>query len=1661
VLATVNTVGTSDLRTAQGEILAGRYRTIRRLAGGASGRVFLVEDKTQGTRAVLKVLPMHAAARDVRAEFARLADLAHPNIVRVRDAGILSDGAGPQRAFMVTDYVAGRPLAELLAARDERSRLDTFATAADHLADALAYLHGQGVVHGDISPANVRCNDAGQPVLIDFGLSLGPETPTASPRVSGTLGFISPEALLGERGPTGDLFALGAVLYHAWTGTAPFGVGMVAVRRAWQGPPPAPSALRPGLPEAWDGLLLRMLATNVEGRPASAREILQEMRTATPGRSVLVEGDLAVPYPAGDPLAGLVVGRADEEACLRGHIESLADGAADVSVVWVVGAVGSGRHTLVRRALRDARLAMLTETMPAFDIEEGECVDLLHRDKGEGAPGDPLAAVEPLGRSQAEIAGLIATLEARAGQRPLCVALAGSIEDQALAAAVAHGPPSGRLLLLLPCERPWLHSGCAVIELPGLSRESIAELARRGAGTEPPAEVVDRVAAASGGLAGAVAILVRAWITKVREGRTTAFELGDSAQDLTTLLDRGFASLAPSTRAFLVAVALDASGHDEVSGDDERAARSAGWLLPESHELPSALHASALWRAVSDDGSLQDVARRASAGLAARDARLAEVQWALGERELAAASFWAAMRAAHAKDAWGRVVELGLRAVEARPDTGTCEDRLALAGALGILGRYDDALRILDGCPGGGEPDQAMRVIERKAWLLGRQGKPNHAVVIVEAALAGMPPLADATLLLRARLARLLVARGQFADAITAAAPAVRTNSAAAAPAREAMVLALAYAGRLREAREMVDDLARPGGEPLVAARIASLDGLVHQLAGQPSPAAEAYQLAVAGYEQLRDLHGAAAATFNLGCVLAEVGNYAAAIEALERAIRDLGRLRALTDHALAVFNVGQLFLQLGDLDAASRCIARLAEDASDAGVEAFRGYTLLLGAELARKRRTLPESAASYLEAAEFLAGMGMQPMADVAVLARAETLAELGDLGEAKDAVAKVEARIPAEERRSDASVGEAAMMARARVALRDTGSVDVVGLAEALAAACERAQEARRLPAAWRIASLAFQLLARAGDARQAHYKELAKTLFREVAMKTPAKYWPAMQAEPEARVLDLRSDGPQAGPETAARVALLEGRLRRLSRINKRLNSDLRLSRVLETIIDTVIELTDAERGFLLLKDGTGELAVKVARNIDQTSLEGPALSLSRSIAKQAAETGQPVVTVDAAGDSRFAELLSVSDLHLRSVLAVPLSVKGTVVGTIYVDHRLRKGVFREDELALLLDFAEQGAIAIENARVVSELRRRERQVQSLNRQLEQELRIKEATLDDVRVELKESRQVAALRYDYREIVGQSPVMLEMFRLLDRVTDTHLPIVVEGESGTGKELVARAIHFHGPRKERAFVSENCAAIPETLLESTLFGHVRGAFTGADRDSRGLFAVANGGTLFLDEVAEMSPAMQGKLLRVLQDGEYHRVGGERAEKVDVRIVVATNKNLAQLVEEGRFRKDLFYRLGAVRIRLPPLRERQEDIPLLLRHFLDKAAQLPSGVPKGIDSAAVEKLCGYPWPGNVRELENEIARAGVFAGDRISVSDLSPHIQAGQEPLDTVRTDPDNLRLRQRVERLERQMIREAMGRSLGNQTKAAALLGLSRFGLQKKLRRYNLTG
>jgi DNA-binding NtrC family response regulator len=323
-----------------------------------------------------------------------------------------------------------------------------------------------------------------------------------------------------------------------------------------------------------------------------------------------------------------------------------------------------------------------------------------------------------------------------------------------------------------------------------------------------------------------------------------------------------------------------------------------------------------------------------------------------------------------------------------------------------------------------------------------------------------------------------------------------------------------------------------------------------------------------------------------------------------------------------------------------------------------------------------------------------------------------------------------------------------------------------------------------------------------------------------------------------------------------------------------------------------------------------------------------------------------------------------------------------------------------------------------------------------------------------------RSLAEQRPD-RAMVGESQAFQAAVAMAEKIAQSDLPVLVTGENGTGKELLARSIHQSSRRKDRAFIAVNCGALAENLLESSLFGHVKGSFTGATRDHKGLFAEAHGGTLFLDEVADMPPSLQVKVLRALEYGEILPVGADRPSHVDVRVISATHKDLLPLQQKGEFREDLYWRLKGVEIRLPALRERKADIPLLAKHFLNQSAQLtPDGRPRLLSDAALEALMEHPWPGNLRELRHEMQRAAVLAGGRREIQPEDLSFTGAERP----RPAPGAVSggtLQEKVEALERREIEEALKQHHNNRTHAAAALGLSRQGLLKKLERYGLGG
>jgi len=466
------------------------------------------------------------------------------------------------------------------------------------------------------------------------------------------------------------------------------------------------------------------------------------------------------------------------------------------------------------------------------------------------------------------------------------------------------------------------------------------------------------------------------------------------------------------------------------------------------------------------------------------------------------------------------------------------------------------------------------------------------------------------------------------------------------------------------------------------------------------------------------------------------------------------------------------------------------------------------------------------------------------------------------------------------------------------------------------------------------------------------------------------------------------------------------LRRLTSFSEKLFGTYDLDRLLESLMDEVIEVTRADKGFLILMENN-ELRIKVARNIARENIEDAVERVSDSIIAKVIQSRRPLIISDALDDPEFKASESVVNLKLLSIMCVPLTHRGEVFGLIYVGNDRLANRFETETLDLLTIFASQASLLLQNAMLVNELR-----------------------LDntELRRKLEDQR--------YGEIVGACAGMREVFKRIDKIAVTDIAVLISGETGTGKELIARELHRRSPRAQGPFVTINCGAIPENLLESELFGHVKGAFTGAVATRAGKFQSANGGTLFLDEIGELPLPLQVKLLRALEEKIIYKVGDNRGEPVDIRVIAASNRVLEDEVKSNRFREDLYYRLNVVALKLPPLRDRGEDVVVLGKFFLQKSTRELNSKVRAFTPAAIIAMKKYAWPGNVRELENRIKKAVVLT-DRPLI---------GAEDLDL---KPENLGpilpLAQAKEEFQKRYINEVLEQNNGNRTKTAKDLGV----------------
>ena len=489
-----------------------------------------------------------------------------------------------------------------------------------------------------------------------------------------------------------------------------------------------------------------------------------------------------------------------------------------------------------------------------------------------------------------------------------------------------------------------------------------------------------------------------------------------------------------------------------------------------------------------------------------------------------------------------------------------------------------------------------------------------------------------------------------------------------------------------------------------------------------------------------------------------------------------------------------------------------------------------------------------------------------------------------------------------------------------------------------------------------------------------------------------------------------DDERAGEDPTARDHLGGdlGGVRKLHEFSQKLMVQAKgqLDELLHSMLDAIVDVTGAERGVLLLLED-GKAVVRAARNMKKETVTDELGSVSDSIVRRVLETKKPLIVSDALADTTFGKSESIVAMNLSSVMCVPLLAQGELLGALYVGSDRVKGLFEKEALDLLTIFGGQASLILENAMLLNSLR---------------------ADKDKLVKELTDKK--------FGDIIGASPFMVEVFKKLAKVATTDISVLITGETGTGKELIARELHRRSPRVNGPFISINCGAIPENLIESELFGHVKGAFTGAIASRPGKFQVAQGGTLFLDEIGELPVNLQVKLVRALQERVVNRVGDSRPEKVDIRVVAATNRILEDEIKRGAFREDLYYRLNVVHIFLPPLRERGDDVLIIAKVLLQKYAEEMKSHVVGYSPTALTAIRKFNWPGNIRQLENRIKKALVMC-DRPLLQpedlDLGPEAQASILPLEKAK------------EEFQRKYVLDALERNNGNRTQTARDLGV----------------
>ncbi|MFO1464679.1 MAG: sigma 54-interacting transcriptional regulator [bacterium] len=1625
-----------------------RYQLLEPLGAGSSGRVLKALDRETQRVVALKFLPSGYTADQrsfLRRELHFLSRLSHPNLVRVFD--YLEGGASPTATgpFFSMEWVA--------------SPLYPDPALFIQLCQGLHYLHGRNLLHRDLKPSNLRVDSEGVLKILDLGLAV-PILAGKSEQGLGTWQYAPPEIFWGEYSVLSDIFSAGAVCYELFSGRLPFDRPLSGSVRSLPQPPRL-FELRPDLPEHFCDLIDRMIERDPGRRPSSTATLLSYLAQ---------HSDTEIHIPAPQALERTLekiplVGREAELRCAQEFLFS-SPRQPGARLLKIQGPMGVGRTRFLeelRWALQDHEYRC--QTLPGNSPQEWD--RLL---------GEFLGLPAPEVEARPKILPLFERFLAVAGDRPWALIwsdlhLRSELELERLQEFLSlfqTGPSPWVAILEYEALKfpiaPWENE--LTISLGDLDDSQALTLLRSVPLAQKLGPEREKALLAQGG---GRPLLLLSSLQGGGPRRTPGSWLESIASQLKGLPEGARTLLSLLVAHSFPVPAAEANSLFPGSNDEWEEALSQldelGWLRARSLDSPDlALSHGSLaqsYRQALGEERMRSAHQRWFIHLNSRASESvpAETIGFLADHALAGeqwdqAKKWV-WKAAEAAEPAGDFPEALRRYRQWSPFAESAAEKTVLHAHLAYLAyRCGDFPKALD---------------SYEEWFRYRIDDPSFLQKAKHRLYTGMTLLA---------MDRGEAAQERLEDCLRIADPgqhpAHRPYQARArlllASQAEKMGHTDAAQAHLEAALELGQDIPELRGEAF------KQQGDLERAVGNLEKALPCYRQSLEIFRSLGNTQGQAIALQAIGMTLRKSGRLSEALPYLQDSIELAKQVGEALPWARYRENLALLYLDMGEYGDSLALQSQTRPVLISLGTEEDRA---LVDLHRAASKIYLGQfrSAAELLST--FETGAATLPyLKSSAHHLRGELAYLEGDYESAETsfrAAARESERDPLA--RAWAEVGALRSRWRRGLAAETTAAPPACrsDLWDYLLPRYETTSER------WE-ADAFLTLLKKIKDCeypeqRQDTYELLALKFSRAGHPGLSGKFSRAAACErsrlrgglqEETRMdfeksrggMPLDQEIDALLPEEAARPAprsatgpregraISEARFRQISALGRRVSEREELADTLSRIMDAAIEFTGAQRGFLLLKNEscTGgpipDFEVHCARGIPQGSLGGEGFQLSRSAVRIAVDTGAPLLTDNAQLDPRLKDRPSVTSFRLLSILVVPMETEGRVRGALYLDHQGEPERFSQEDVVLLTAFAAQAALAIQKAKDYEALNRSKSEIEA-------RLRSQAEVIQGLNERLNLARK--DFKYQYGEIIGVSQKMTQVFQLLEHVTETTIPVWIFGESGTGKELIARSLHFNSSRKNLPFVVENVSAIPESLLESELFGHKRGAFTHADKDRVGLFEQANGGTLFLDEIADMSLGMQAKLLRVLQDGEVRPLGSNKRVKIDVRLVTASNQDLHRLVGEGKFRQDLFFRINGLTIPLPPLRERKEDIPMLVEHMLEKFSRDFHLVPGEVTEQAYQALMRHAWPGNIRELENVIRNALLFSKGR----PIGPDLVILQSPGKSPSLGRDTAQNKENP----REALIDALKRHEMNKARAASELGISLRTLYNRLEEYRI--